>query len=430
MTHITNFAEAEAALAEYMPLAHEIIGKDITLARMLPLMAALGNPERSLRVVHIAGTSGKTSTAYYIASLLQATGKTVGLTVSPHMDSVAERLQINLHPLSESEFCAVLQEFLEILDPTAIKPTYYELLIALAYWYFARIKVDYAVIETGLGGLHDGSNVANMENKICVITDIGYDHMQILGRTLPEITLQKAGIIHDGNEAFTYRQPDEVLEVLNKWCQAVGANLHIKDEDSLHADMDGPVLSTLPLFKRRNWLLANAVFSFIKKRDGLAGVDESTLAKSMQTYIPGRMDTVELGKKKIIMDGAHNGQKMRAFLESFQVQNPRQKAVFLLAMKQNKDYEEVLDAIKPAVSSLVATNFKVGQDRMSSGVDPAVLAKSAEQRGFIQVSVISDLNAAYRYALSLTPRGGLLVVTGSLYLLSQLRHEHRELRHA
>jgi dihydrofolate synthase/folylpolyglutamate synthase len=172
MLRIETFSEASKLLAKFIPPDRPT---SYTLDRMEQLMDYLGNPQNRLSVIHIAGTSGKTSTSYYIAALLHATGKTVGLSVSPHIDTIAERAQIDLRPLEESDYCEQLGIFLELIEKSGIQPSYFEVLVAFMYWLFDRRGVDYAVVEVGLGGLLDGTNVVDRSDKVCVITDIGFD---------------------------------------------------------------------------------------------------------------------------------------------------------------------------------------------------------------------------------------------------------------
>lgn len=427
MTQIRTLAEAESVLLGYMPLAQKIIGKDITLERMWPLMAALGNPEKPLRVIHIAGTSGKTSTAYYIAALLTAAGKKTGLTVSPHMDTITERVQVNLSPLGEDEFCNQLNEFLAVVQSSNIEPTYFELLIAFVYWYFDKAGVDYAVIETGLGGLMDCTNVAKEQNKICVITDIGYDHVEVLGSEIKDIAAQKAGIIHEGNAVCMYGQDVEVMAAVEARVLEKQATWKRFTEDELRAQYGSETLNALPAYKQRNWLLARAAFQFVAKRDGLL-VENQEIIKTLATYIPGRMDYAEVNGKTIIMDGAHNGQKMRALVHSFQKSYDGKKTAVLLAMKQSKDYKDALRELQPIVSQLIVTNFALNQDRASHGTDPVLLAVAARELGIETVIAESQDDGFMKLqnAAGDTP----VIVTGSLYLLSQLRQNHKELRHA
>ncbi|MDB5182516.1 MAG: hypothetical protein JWO47_300 [Candidatus Saccharibacteria bacterium] len=421
---LKTFSDIEAALAAYIPAVKELTGKTISLERMYPLMVAVGNPEKKLKVIHIAGTSGKTSTTYYIASLLVEAGKKVGLTISPHIDSVAERVQINLKPISENDFAESLTEFLALIETANINPTYFELLVAFMYWYFAKNEVDYAVVETGLGGLLDGTNVADRADKLCVITDIGYDHMQILGPTLPEIAAQKAGIIHANNHALMLNQSNEITNVFKNWCAKVGAKIEVLEQNAL----DVPGFTELPQFQQRNWQLAYEAYKFLQNRDSLEVLNNEQLTQSMLVQVPGRMDEVVIGGKKIIMDGAHNGQKMQAFVSSFQKKYPSQKVSVLLGLKADKQFSEVLPLLLPITSTLIVTKFTSAQDIPSVGIDPSLLAMEATKAGFENVIAELDCSLAYKQLLGCTDN--TLIITGSFYLISQLRHENKELQGA
>ena len=429
MRELKDFAEAEAVLEGYMRASMELTGKDITLERMHPIMTAIGNPEKRLRVIHIAGTSGKTSTTYYISSLLAAAGKKVGVTVSPHIDSIAERIQVNLKPLDENTFCKELGEFLDILESkNEVALSYFELLVAFAYWYFDKIGVDYAVIETGLGGMHDATNVAAEPDKICVITDIGYDHMQILGHTLPEIASQKAGIIHSGSAAYMYQQDMEIMRPVETRAAGVHASLASFSESSLRKQYASPALGGLPPFNQRNWLLARAVYEAVRQRDSLPKLDDALIKQSLATYIPARMDSVLVDGKTVVMDGAHNGQKMQAFLEGFKAQYPGVRPAVLLSLKSGKEYDSVVPLLAGIADSVIITSFHVSNDMYFTSMDLQQLADSAKQAGIKNVTVEPDQNAAFNLLLS--QAGKTVVVTGSFYLIAQLRAHHKELRHA
>lgn len=420
MTEVTNLDQANKLLARYVPLAHELTGKDITLRRMLPLMKLLGNSQDNLKIIHIAGTSGKTSTAYYLASLLQASGQKVGLTVSPHLDSVTERVQVNLRPLAEAEFCQALTEFLKIIEKHSDQPTYFEFLIAFAYWYFAKTKVDYAVIETGLGGLHDASNVAGREDKICVITDIGHDHMRVLGSSLEQISRQKAGIIKRGNRVFMYEQSEEVNKVFQKQVQNQAATLNVLREGEERANMMIPdALRHLPKYQQRNWLLAYEAYEYVRTRDELPAPSWEGLGKSLVVTVPGRMDTRQIGGKTLVMDGAHNEQKMRAFVSSFQVLYPGKKAAIALALKEGKEYQTVLPLLLPICARLIITSFDVLQDLPTKSTGSKILAKAAQKAGFQNIMVETDPLEAYN--LLKNSSEDVCVITGSFYLLSAVR---------
>ncbi len=268
--------DCERALLAFVPPPRSQRQK-YTLGNMRELMDALGNPQNSLQVVHIAGTSGKTSTCYYIAALLKASGLKTGLTVSPHISHVNERVQIDLVPAQEDVFAAALTEFLAIIKGTKIPLTYFEVLMAFAYWFFARQKVDVAVIETGLGGLLDASNVVNSPSKVCVLTDIGLDHTLILGDTLQQIAAQKAGIIGEENQVFCWRQSKEILSVFKNAVRAQNAQLHLLD----HTADD--LAKSMPLFQQRNFSLAAESVRWL-----LAARYHKTLTKKAYSESPVR----------------------------------------------------------------------------------------------------------------------------------------------
>lgn len=414
-----TFQDVEDALAKYIPATRLITGKDITLVRMKPLMQKLGHPERKLKIIHVAGTSGKTSTCYYLSALLQAAGKNVGLTVSPHVVTINERLQINLQPLPEKEFSAELEEFLKLINNVEPEPTYFELLIAFVYWYFAKIKVDYAVMETGLGGLHDATNLASQPDKVCVITDIGFDHMHVLGNKLSQIATQKAGIMHRGNQVFTYGQSDEVDDVFKNYALEQGATLNMLSELKIRkAFEDSEVFKTLPNFQQRNWLLANQVFKYVGQRDTLPALSETKLNDTMRVQVPGRMDVRTVNGKTVILDGAHNEQKMQAFVASFQKLYPGKKAAILLGLKEGKEYESVLPLLKPICSQLVVTSFATTQDLPIRAIKPSILAEAAQKLKFSNVVV--EPNTQKALDLLMNSKADTVVVTGSFYLLGNL----------
>ena len=426
MVKLRTLAEAEKVLAKYIPMVHELMGKDLSLKRMGPLMKLLGNPEKDLGIIHVAGTSGKTSTCYYIAALLTAAGKKTGLTVSPHIDTITERLQINLRPVTEAEFCKLLDEFLNIIEPLEDMPSYFELLVAFAYWYFKKAGVDYAVVETGLGGLYDSTNIAANADKLCVITDIGFDHMHVLGNTLDKIALQKAGIIHPGNEVLMYRQPVVIQDAIEEWCRQQGTHLHALEQSDLDLALPaGTGFGSLPEFQRRNWLLAYEVYKFLMARDGLAELSAGELQETMRTPIPGRMDIRQVGDKTVIMDGAHNGQKMRALVNSFQKLYPGKRLPIMLSLKKGKEYKEILPLLKPITSMLILTSFNLTQNIQSRSIDTEKLAAAARIEGFQNVTVENNQDIAYGSLLA--QNSSMVLITGSLYLLAQLRHTHKDL---
>lgn len=422
MNKLKTFADIDQALLGYIPAVKDTMGKGITLERMYPLMKAIGNPEKKLKIIHVAGTSGKTSTSYYITSLLVEAGQKVGLTVSPHVDSVAERVQINLQPIAEKEFAEQLSEFIGLIENAEIEPSYFELLVAFAYWYFVKKNVDYAVIETGMGGLLDGTNVAVRDDKLCVITDIGYDHMKVLGNTLSEIASQKAGIIHHNNHAIMFNQSPEILDIFQAWCKRYNAVLEVVERTT--EAISG--IDALPEYQQYNLTLAHKAFKYLAKRDGLPELTIQQLSQGMSIQVPGRMDEVEVGSKKVIMDGAHNGQKMEAFVSSLEKKYPKQNVAVLMGLKEDKQFSDVLSILRPVTSTLILTSFSGSQDMPFVGVEPKELAVEAKQIGYKNIIIEADCSLAYEKLLEQSEN--IVVITGSFYLIGQLRSNNKELQ--
>lgn len=412
---ITNLQQAAVVLHDYIP---QIQSHDWTFALddMKALMRELGDPQEKIRIIHVAGTSGKTSTCYYIANMLHRAGRSVGLTVSPHVDTVNERVQINGQPLAEAEFCQLLGQFIDLPAVQAHRPSYFGLLVAFAYWVFAQKQVDYAVIEVGLGGRLDATNVIQNPQKVAVITDIGLDHTELLGHDLATIAGEKAGIIQPGSQVFMAQQAVEVMQVIQARTQQL----------SLVSITNPP--AELALFQQRNWSVAKSVVSYLAQRDNFSFSDEQALA-SAQLTIPGRMETLQIGEKLLIMDGAHNGQKVTALCQSLAQKYPDQKLATLISFAQGKDssLEESMKALKTVADDLIVTAFKVEQDVPKQAIDPTTVAEFAQQAGFTRVTIAPKPSEAF--ANLLAQKSSILLITGSFYLLNHIRPLVKELHH-
>lgn len=387
-----------------------VTGKDITLNRMWPLLKRAGNPQQRLRVVHIAGTSGKTSTAYYTAALLRVSGfGKIGLTVSPHILSISERLQINGTQLEERQFCELFDRFHHIL-PQGTDATYFEYMIVFILWAFDELGVDYVVMETGLGGLYDATNVCQRADKICVITDIGLDHQQVLGYSIAEIATQKAGIIHEDNQVFMMNQSEQIMQVFIEHSRIVHATLHTI------GDNPRVIEKNLPQFQNRNWLLAKNVVSYMCETSGLSLPIEEVLNETRFTVI-GRMQKIVKQSTTFIIDGAHNEQKMGALISSLIAEYPHFRTPVILSMKEGKEYVQVLKLLKPITKKLICVNYKVSQDTQIQSIDSQVLHDAATKLGIPSQSMASVEDSI---RLLIKEKEPVVLVTGSLYMMKSL----------
>lgn len=409
-----TFKEANQLLRRYWPDA--LSRRTYSLERMMQLMDYLGNPQDKTKVIHVAGTSGKTSTSYYAAALLGAAGKHVGLSVSPHVDEVNERVQLGLVPLPEAEFCRQLGIFLALIPSSGLQPNYFELMVAFAFWQFAQAGVEYVVMEVGFGGLLDVTNVVTRQDKVCVITDIGMDHVDILGATLQEIASQKAGIIQLYNSVFCYQQDRVITDRIRQAARQKQADLHVLGAEAVESR-----LPDLPLFQQRNLGLAQAAVEYVLARDGHAPLTNDMVARAAQTHIPARMEVIKRGGKTIIIDGAHNAQKFHALRASIQHAYTGQPIAALVSFAAGHDYrlEDAAAELAPLLSHLIVTTFGGPQDGPKTSVAGGQLAQVFKHHGAQSVEIVTEPQAALQTLLN-RPEP-ILLVAGSFYLLNHIR---------
>jgi dihydrofolate synthase/folylpolyglutamate synthase len=397
-------------LLSYTP---EDVKRSYNLDRTRQILEIIGNPQEQFKSIHIAGTSGKTSTAYFIRGMLQAKGQRTALTVSPHIVALNERVQIDGVPLNEQKFLRYLHEFLDIIDQSGLHPTYFELLIAFAYWVFAKEKINYAVIETGLGGLLDATNTIQRSDKICVISDIGLDHTEILGNTTTKIAAQKAGIIQPGNHVVVQNQDTDILDVIKQTATQKKATLEVIKPTATP--------SVLPEFQRRNFSLALAAFQYVHKRDGIEALTDAELDEVAHEMPPGRWEVYSWKDKTIILDGAHNPQKMEMLYQTFSLKYAEPAAVLANLVEAPDDkLFSTLAIMQPMVSRLLIPTFTAGQDLKSRhSVEPGKLIALAKKLDYLNIEQQPDIEKAIQTLLECPEK--ILLITGSLYLVSLVR---------
>jgi len=401
----------EKQINNFLSQTNIFVTGDQKLARMRDLMKALGNPEQSLKVIHVAGTSGKTSTCYYIASLLKSAGYSTGLTVSPFVDDVRERAMINLKLLPKTQYHAELKQFFNLVKNSKIRPSYFEFYLAFAFWLFAKYKVDYAVIETGLGGKYDASNIAEQIDKVCVITDVGFDHTEILGETLPEITLNKAGIIQPNNICFMHRQSEEISWVINGVCRDMNAKLFISEAPTILGNLHG--------FRARNASLALHVTEHIIG----SRLPDKIVNKALKIKIPARAEEFNYQDKKIIVDCAHNPQKLTSLINLIQQEHPTAKIGILASFGENKSatLSGSLKVLRRLSSQIYLTSFRdtTLETAFRLSLPLETLRETAHQIGFTKIS--TNPNPQKSLEALLAQNFDIILITGSFYLLNHLR---------
>jgi dihydrofolate synthase / folylpolyglutamate synthase len=415
---INNFKQAEAYLSLHIPAnSQQKFPGELGLKRAKYFLHLLDNPQEKLKIVHVAGTSGKGSTCYLVSSLLFAHGFKVGLHQSPHLTDVRERFQINGKIISEKEFIFYLNKTIPIIDIVKNSsygpPTYFEILVGLAYYIFYEKKVDYVVMETGMGGWHDATNVVERPDKIAVLTKIGLDHTNILGKTIKEIAFQKAMIINENGQAISIDQEQPVKKVFKEVVKEKKAKLHFVRPLSFNFS-----LNLIGGYQRENAGLALKTINFLSKRDGFLINRKQIIKVFNKAHFPGRFDIKKINGKTIVFDGAHNPQKMLAFINALIKKYPDKKFNFLLAFKKGKDYQGILKTIIPWANSIVLTGFFTdNQDLINLSEKPTTIGKQLKELGFNNFMVISSNKKAWEIILH---KKGPIVVTGSLYLIGEV----------
>ncbi|MBP7732627.1 MAG: bifunctional folylpolyglutamate synthase/dihydrofolate synthase [Caldisericia bacterium] len=412
----------------------QFLGSKLGLERVRQLLAAVGNPQEKIKTVHIAGSKGKGSTSMFIDNILQAAGYKVGLFTSPHLQSIRERIRLNGEMISTGEFSDMIAEVAAAdakLKHGELGPaTFFEVMTVSAFLYFLRAKVDIAVFEVGLGGRLDATNVI-VKPEVCVITPISYEHTQILGKTLDLIAREKAGIIKDGVPVVSARQrknaEDAIRDVassknapivfqnkdfdyVDQGCIYSGQMMDYEDKDQQIKHMIVPLLGEHQL---QNASLACKTTIALRSR-GFNVTDDAIRTGIANTFWPGRMELI-MESPLIIIDGAHNGASAEALAHALKKHCACPKFTFVIGMLRDKDTRRFIRSIGPISNMIYATT----PDSPRS-LDPNVLAQRF-RKAYFDAKVVENPTDALLEAIDRTPPDGCVVITGSLYLVAQMR---------
>ncbi len=412
-----------------------------SLERIRALLDVLENPQKKLHIVHIAGTSGKGSTAQATASLLQALGWRVGLHISPHIFDVRERFQINGELISNEKLDQLLDKTLPALEKIAASPlsspTYFELLVAMSYVLFAEEEVDVAVIETGMGGRFDATNVAKGNDKIAMITNIGLDHTAYLGKTLRRIAGEKAGIIHYGNQVFSAWQPPAVREVIEERCREQRAALEYVGKETIRHIRVTPQGTIFDFHSKQHIfrdLKTNLIGAYQAKNIGLAlfaleevcarehkPFDETRIRSALVSlHVPGRFEIRTMHGRPVILDVAHNPQKIRSLLHTLKKLWPNTPATFVLAFGNSADHTVMLQLITPHAAQIIFSDFLVqDSDYPFRFTDPDALQNIAIAGGYKNSTIIRD-NPTGTIDAALKHGTGPIVITGYFHFVAAM----------
>ena len=402
----------------------ELAKADFNLDRMRALMNAMGNPQDSYPSIHVAGTKGKGSTCALCASALQAGGLTVGLYTSPHLQDYCERIQVNLTPITHAE----LAELVELIKPAVAKIpklTTFEITTALAFVQFARVKVDVAVMEVGLGGRLDATNI--ISPRVSVITSLSYDHTAVLGNTLTMIAGEKAGIIKPGIPVISSPQKEEALKVLENVAAERGCELTLVGRDvtfsagqhslagqTFQINSAPPLLLQMPLLGTHQ--LENAVTAYAAlKKCGLNLSDAHIAQGFAQVSWPCRFE-IASQNPTLIFDSAHNEDAFVRLTQALEIYFPGRKVVLILGISEDKHLLAMLTAIKPLIDTLIVT--RADHPR---ALEPEKISAAAGTIG-LQTEALTPVETALERALEIAKKNGSIILSaGSMFVTAEVK---------
>lgn len=403
-------------------------GKKLGLQNMQLLLARLDNPQLSFETIHVGGTNGKGSTCAFIDSALRQSGLRVGLYTSPYLMQFNERIRLNGRPISNEFLCrcveTVAAQVIQMEQSGEGIPTVFEVGTATAFLAFREYGVKVAVIEVGLGGTYDSTNV--IRPLVCAIARIGLDHTSVLGNTLQEIATNKAGIAKAGTPLVLQRQIRDINAVVAEQCSARGAELHdLQNEPvkglQLHENgarfcqeipgLEGEVsISMAGENQVDNAMTALKVLSLLKEKYGLN--KETVLEGMKNAFWPGRLEWLD---GEILLDGAHNPQGMQSLVDYIGRWLPGRRITLLFGMMGNKAVAQCVELIAPVVSQVIAVR--------PENIPRAESAQSI-QAMFAQLGVAATTAETSKEGLAKaleSRQDGIILVCGSLYLVGELR---------
>lgn len=394
------------------------------------LLELLGNPQDSLDIIHVAGTNGKGSTCSFISSILKEAGYKVGLYTSPYLETFTERIRVNGENIPEPEVGRIIELIKSKIEKMVKEgysyPTEFEIVTAMAFYYYAEQKVDFLVLEVGLGGRYDGTNIIK-KSLASVITSISLDHVNILGDTLEKIAYEKAGIIKENGTVVVYDQSEEVKGVIKGICSEKNAKyIEVKFSgiDIKKSDIYSQVFDCTILGKRyedleikligehqvNNSVLALSVLECLNLE-----VDEMSIRNGLlNTRWPGRIEKIK-EEPIFIIDGAHNEEGARSLRKSLDHNFKGKKLTLLIGMLEDKDIDSVLDILMPIFSRVITT---------TPDNPRAISSETLAQKISMYVSDVTskrNIDEAVRYILDTSNKDDIIISAGSLYMIGEVR---------
>lgn len=410
-------------------------GVNLGLERMEQLLEKLDNPQKELNVIHIGGTNGKGSVAAMMSQILQAQGYRVGLFISPHLQYFQERIMINGCGIEEEMVVELVEKIRPLVEACTLtsssgQPTEFEVVTAMAMAYFAMKKVDYVVLEVGLGGRLDATNV--VQPLVSVITNVGHDHMDRLGETIGKVAFEKAGIIKKNGYCVTAAHSQEAQEVIRSVCEErhsrlidvnqdysweggevtlKGQTIHIR---SPKRDYQNIFLPLLGHHQQVNTAVVIAAVEVLQKQ-GIEISYESIKRGIASVKWPGRMEVIQ-EQPLVIIDGAHNIEGTQALVKTLKENFKYKRLIFVAGFLKDKDIEEMMRMTMPLADQVILT--QPSGHRAASTEDIKVYALKYVK----DVASESDVGKAVEKALQQVKEEDLVCIFGSLYMIADAKN--------
>ena len=400
------------------------LGTKPGLTRVTALLEKLGRPQDDLKFIHIAGTNGKGSCAAMLSSVMKCCGYRTGLFTSPYLARFNERMQVNGKPIGDEALADVVAQVKPAADAMEDHPTEFEMMTAAAFLWFQQEKCDIVVLETGLGGRLDATNVIAAP-EAAVIMNIGLDHTQILGDTVEKIAAEKAGIIKPGCDCVLYRQQESVMDVVRARCDALGVDLHIADFDQIHSEFDSLYgqsfaykgeLYALPLLGKHQLKNAATALEVVEVLRGKGWkLEQSDVEHGIYAVSwPGRFELIH-DEPLFVVDGGHNPQCAETVVDNLLNYFGGNHRVMLVGMLADKDVDGTLAILDRAADEYVCIT-----PESERALPAEELAKKLEKYGK-QITVCPAIQDAVAAACDAAGDTGMVCAVGSLYSVGAIR---------
>ena len=405
----------------------EKFGIKLGLERISYICKKLGNPQDKYKIIHVGGTNGKGSVCRFLQSILTLNGYKVGVYLSPHLQRFSERFLIDGDEISEDDIVVLIEKIKPIIDEMIKNkniPTFFEIVTALAFQYFNDKKVDFAIIEVGLGGRFDATNI--VKPVVSVITNVTFDHQDRLGKKIEEISFEKAGIIKKDIPLVT-AATDKALEVIKKEVKEKKTNISVIEKSSWEKTQGGPEWSEFLIngllknynvktkmagqFQGENIAIVLATIEILQM-NGVYITDESIIKGIEKTSIVGRMEIVGF-EPIVFLDGAHNIAAMQYLRNTLVNDFVYEKLIIVIGILADKNVLEMLDIITPISDIIVVT-----KSQNKRACDPLKLKDMIDKK---EAVIKDDIISAIDYAKKVASKRDLICITGSLFTVGEAK---------